>query len=105
MPIQEIPLGQSLTRGECYTFKATVPDPTPVGAVVNMYIGATFATAYFIGQVPGTGGDYTFNFDFPLVTGGRDAFVKADESLVGHGGIAIEEVIVPLVKFERKTTK
>jgi len=38
---------------------------------------------------------------FPLVAGGRDAFVNPGESIVGHGGIAIEEVIVPLVKFER----
>lgn len=39
---------------------------------------------------------------FPLVAGGRDAFVKSGDCIVGHGGIAIEEVIVPLVKFERK---
>lgn len=39
---------------------------------------------------------------FPLVTGGRDAFANPNDSLVGHGGIAIEEVIVPLVKFKRK---
>ncbi len=40
---------------------------------------------------------------FPLVAGGRDAFVNPGEAIVGHGGIAIEEVIVPLVKFERRT--
>ena len=40
---------------------------------------------------------------FPLVAGGRDAFVNPGEPIVGHGGIAIEEVIVPLVKFERRT--
>lgn len=40
---------------------------------------------------------------FPLVAGGHDAFVKPGNAIVGHGGIAIEEVIVPLVKFERKT--
>ena len=39
---------------------------------------------------------------FPLVAGNRDAFVKPDASIVGHGGIAIEEVIVPLVEFERR---
>ena len=39
---------------------------------------------------------------FPLVAGGSDAFVSPDETIVGHGGIAIEEVIVPLVKFERR---
>ena len=38
---------------------------------------------------------------FPLVAGGRDAFVKPGDSIVGHGGIAMQEVIVPLVKFER----
>ncbi|WPL18268.1 PglZ domain protein [Thiorhodovibrio winogradskyi] len=40
---------------------------------------------------------------FPLLTSGRDAFVKVSETIVGHGGVAIEEVIVPLVKFERRT--
>jgi PglZ domain len=40
---------------------------------------------------------------FPLVAGGRDAFVKSGDSIVGHGGIAIEEVIVPLIKFERRS--
>ncbi len=39
---------------------------------------------------------------FPLVAGGRDAFVNPGDAIVGHGGIAIEEVIVPLVKFERR---
>jgi hypothetical protein len=37
---------------------------------------------------------------FPLVVGGHDAFVRPGETIVGHGGVAIEEVIVPLVKFE-----
>jgi PglZ domain len=40
---------------------------------------------------------------FPLVAGGRDAFVTLGETIVGHGSVAIEEVIVPLVKFERRT--
>ena len=40
---------------------------------------------------------------YPLVAGGRDAFVNSGDSIVGHGGVAIEEVIVPLVKFERRT--
>jgi hypothetical protein len=40
---------------------------------------------------------------FPLVAGGHDAFVKPGETIVGHGGIAIEEVMVPLVHFERRT--
>ena len=40
---------------------------------------------------------------FPLMAGGRDAFVNPGEAIVGHGGITIEEVIVPLVMFERRT--
>jgi hypothetical protein len=40
---------------------------------------------------------------FPLVAGGNDAFINPGDSIVGHGGIAVEEVIVPLVKFERRT--
>ena len=40
---------------------------------------------------------------FPLVTSGHDAFVNPGDSIVGHGGVAIEEVVVPLVKFERRT--
>jgi hypothetical protein len=48
-------------------------------------------------QPVGLPGDY-----FPLVAGGHDAFVNPGEAIVGHGGIAIEEVIVPLVKFARR---
>ena len=40
---------------------------------------------------------------FPLVASGRDAFVNPGNSIVGHGGITLEEVIVPLVRFERRT--
>ncbi len=40
---------------------------------------------------------------FPLIAGGRDAFVNPGNSIVGHGGVAIEEVIVPFVKFKRRT--
>jgi len=39
---------------------------------------------------------------FPLVSGGRDAFINPEDSTVSHGGVSIEEVIVPLVKFERR---
>jgi len=39
---------------------------------------------------------------FPLVAGGHDAFINQSESIVGHGGISHEEVLVPLIKFERK---
>lgn len=38
---------------------------------------------------------------FPLVTGGREAFIHHGNTIVGHGGISIEEVIVPLVNFKR----
>jgi len=40
---------------------------------------------------------------FPLVTTGNDAFVNEGDSIVGHGGVAIEEVIVPLIKVEMRT--
>lgn len=40
---------------------------------------------------------------FPLVAGGSDAFIKEGEMIVGHGGVSIEEVIVPFVKLERRT--
>ncbi|MDR5897676.1 BREX-3 system phosphatase PglZ [Halomonas vilamensis] len=39
---------------------------------------------------------------FPLVSGGHDAFVKPGDVIVGHGGAAIEEVIVPLIKLEKR---
>ena len=39
---------------------------------------------------------------FPLIAAGRDAFVPPGQTIVGHGGIAIEEVIAPLVKLERR---
>ncbi len=60
-----------------------------------------------------TAGDFSFAIEwqpvglppeyFPLVTNCHDAFLNPGDSVVGHGGIAIEEVIVPLVKFERRT--
>lgn len=40
---------------------------------------------------------------FPLVIEGSEAFIMEGEMIVGHGGISIEEVIVPLVKIERRT--
>jgi len=40
---------------------------------------------------------------FPLVATGNDAFVNEGDSIVGHGGVSIEEVIVPLIKVERRT--
>lgn len=38
----------------------------------------------------------------PLLAAGREAFASAGESVVGHGSIALEEVIVPWVRFEPK---
>lgn len=40
---------------------------------------------------------------FPLVAGDKDAFINKGNTIVGHGGISIEEVIVPLVNFKRNT--
>jgi len=37
----------------------------------------------------------------PLLAPGRLAFVRKTERLVGHGGISLEEVVVPLVQIER----
>lgn len=39
---------------------------------------------------------------FPLVANGNRAFGAMGETIVGHGGVAIEEVVVPFVKFERR---
>jgi hypothetical protein len=39
---------------------------------------------------------------YPLLAGGHDAFIKEGDITVGHGGCSIEEVIVPLIKFERR---
>lgn len=38
----------------------------------------------------------------PLLAPGRLAFVKKKQQLVCHGGLAIEEVIVPLIKISRR---
>lgn len=38
---------------------------------------------------------------FPLIAGGRDSFTSENSITVSHGGISIEEVIVPLIKFEQ----
>lgn len=39
---------------------------------------------------------------FPLVAQGEGAFATQGETLVGHGGVAIEEVVVPLIRLERR---
>jgi hypothetical protein len=40
----------------------------------------------------------------PLLAPGRTAFVAKDKVIVAHGGVSIDELIVPLVQFERKVT-
>jgi len=40
----------------------------------------------------------------PLLAPGRSAFVRESERLVGHGGISLEELVVPLVQIERRDT-
>ena len=42
---------------------------------------------------------------FPLVAQGAGAFGTPGETLVGHGGVAIEEVVVPLIRFERREVR
>ena len=37
----------------------------------------------------------------PLLAPGRSAFVRETERLVAHGGISLEEVVVPLVQIEK----
>jgi len=38
----------------------------------------------------------------PLLAPHRKAFVREDEHLVSHGGLSVEEIIVPLVQIERR---
>ncbi len=40
-----------------------------------------------------------------VVMSGREAFVANNQNIVGHGGIAIEEVIVPYIKISRESEK
>lgn len=39
---------------------------------------------------------------YPVVISGDEAFVNKGENLVGHGGISLEEVIVPWIHFEKR---
>lgn len=38
----------------------------------------------------------------PLIASGRQAFVAKGDFVVGHGGISVEEIIVPFVEIERR---
>lgn len=40
----------------------------------------------------------------PLIAQGRNAFIGESENTVCHGGLAIEEVVVPYVRVTRRTT-
>jgi len=40
----------------------------------------------------------------PLIAPGRSAFVRETQRLVGHGGVSLEELVVPLVQIERRDT-
>lgn len=40
----------------------------------------------------------------PLFAPGRLAFISQGEQIVGHGGISLEEVVVPFVRIERAAT-
>ena len=37
----------------------------------------------------------------PLYAGTRGAFIRQGEAIVAHGGISVEELIVPFVKVNR----
>ena len=39
---------------------------------------------------------------FALIAPGRSSFVRRSERPVAHGGITLEEVVVPLVRIEAK---
>jgi hypothetical protein len=39
----------------------------------------------------------------PLMAPGRSAFIRVGERIVGHGGISVEELIVPFVRVERRS--
>jgi hypothetical protein len=39
-----------------------------------------------------------------LLAPNRKAFIRKGETIVGHGGISIEELIVPLIQIERRET-
>ena len=38
-----------------------------------------------------------------LLASGRSAFVRKGERIVGHGGVSLEEVVVPMIEIERRT--
>ena len=39
----------------------------------------------------------------PLLAPGRKAFIRQGERIVGHGGISLLELVVPLIQIESRT--
>jgi hypothetical protein len=39
----------------------------------------------------------------PLIADGRQAFVRAADRIVSHGGVSIEEIIVPFIQVDRRS--
>jgi hypothetical protein len=40
----------------------------------------------------------------PLLAPGRTAFVTRNRRIVGHGGVSLEELAVPLVRVEKRAS-
>jgi hypothetical protein len=38
----------------------------------------------------------------PLYAGTREAFIRRGDAIVAHGGVSVEELIVPFIKVSRK---
>ena len=39
----------------------------------------------------------------PLIAPGRCAFISPGDRIVAHGGISLEELVVPVIHVERRT--
>jgi hypothetical protein len=72
------------------------------GARVRTYRNETLAASTpgdmdtFRLEIPGLPVDF-----LPVFAGGRGAFVQKDEPVVAHGGLSVEELIVPFAKAAR----
>ncbi len=69
------------------------PDPTLRARVKQQYPDAIAWPALGLPE------DY-----LALLAPGRSAFVREGERIVGHGGVSLEEVVVPMVQIERTAT-
>jgi hypothetical protein len=65
-------------------------------AILRSKVKARFATAIEWEPI-GLPNDY-----LPLLAGSREAFVLEKDRIVAHGGISVEEIILPLVEIERR---